>query len=79
MLKTDPSEKSWQIVLITESKDCPSRYMKWNPPKDGWYCKETDRRCSLNKCPQRLDGRRVSQNHLSTMTTAGHDFSKLIW
>ena len=79
MLKIYLSEKSWQIALIAESKDCPSRYMKWNPPKDGWYCKETDRRCSMNKCPQRIDGRRISQNHLSTSTHVDHDFSKLIW
>jgi hypothetical protein len=68
MLELYPSEKSWQIALIAESTDCPGRYMKWNPPKDGWYCKETDRRCSMNKCPQRIDERRVSQNYVSRTT-----------
>jgi len=51
----DSSERSWPITLIARSKDCPGRYREWKPPKDGWFCKETNKKCSENICPYRAD------------------------
>jgi len=44
-------EKSWQLTLIIEPQECPERYRKWRPVKAGWFCKETNKRCSKNQCP----------------------------
>ena len=49
-------DKSWPILLISESNDCPIRYRKWNPPTEGWFCKVTKKHCTLDKCPMKTKG-----------------------
>ena len=58
-------EKSWHVMLIAKSNDCPGRYRKWNPPTEGWFCKETNKRCSLNQCLLKTDI--LSNNKYSAM------------
>lgn len=45
------TEKTWQIQVVAESEECNARYRKWNPPKEGWFCRETDKQCSIKACP----------------------------
>ena len=49
----DRREESWQIKLIAKSEDCTGRYRKWKPPRDGWFCRETNKGCAIHKCPRK--------------------------
>ena len=53
MSECSSAENTWQIKVVTESEECSERYRKWNPPKEGWYCRETDKQCSVGSCPCR--------------------------
>ena len=35
MTTTDSKERSGEIRIIAKSQDCPERYRKWNPPREG--------------------------------------------
>ena len=49
------TENTWQIKVVTESEECSERYRKWNPPKEGWFCRATDKQCSPSACPYRSE------------------------
>lgn len=55
MATTDSNERSWEIRIIAKSEDCPERYRKWNPPREGWFCRQTNKKCSTNKCPHKTE------------------------
>ena len=45
--------KPWRITLETTSDKCPSRYRKWKPPVEGWFCTKGGI-CSENKCKKMI-------------------------
>jgi hypothetical protein len=48
-------EKSWRIHLVEESKNCVKKYKKWNPPKEGWFCRDTNKKCCKGSCPYKTE------------------------
>ena len=44
-------KKTWQALIPINSQDCIKKYRKWKPATEGWFCRETDKRCTINKCP----------------------------
>jgi len=46
-------EKSWLIKVEMNSEECPERFKKWNPPKNGYFCKISNKRCSKTNCKKR--------------------------
>ena len=63
MAKIINIEKKWQVVITVNSEDCPNKYRKWRPVVEGWFCRETEKRCTRNKCPLELN----SLNEISPM------------
>ena len=57
-------EKSWKIMLKAKSSDCPKRYRKWRPPEEGWFCRENNKRCSINVCQYIAEDERGHQQQL---------------
>ena len=58
--------KEWQIAITVNSQDCPNKFRKWKPAAEGYFCRETQKRCTRNKCPFQID---VSKN--SSFTDIG--------